>query len=149
MIIRKATSKDFEGYCKLKKEETIDYGKIVGEKIKMPARKPLKKEFNDFLSKHSILIVLEDNNKLAGYGCGRIYGGVWGTKFHIWYLFVEKDYRKKGLGTKIIKKMIEFAKSRRVKKIALDVNPTNHIAQKLYEKLGFKVDKYRMTKRVK
>jgi len=47
-------------------------------------------------------------------------------------------YQKQGLGTKIIKNIIDEAKKKQMP-IVLQVLKTNHKAKKLYERLGFKV----------
>jgi ribosomal protein S18 acetylase RimI-like enzyme len=147
MNIRRANKNDFEEYYKLKADELRDEGDITGEKVKIPSKAALKKEFKEFLSKKGIFLVIEEGDGLIGYGNGMIYKRALDSKFHMWFLFVEKEYRGKGLGTKLIKDMIKFAKSKGVDKITLDVNPKNTPAFALYRNLGFDVDKYRMVLR--
>jgi GNAT superfamily N-acetyltransferase len=57
---------------------------------------------------------------------------------------VDKKYRNKKIGTKLIKKAIEFAKSKKYKRIILNVVNTNPNAKRFYLRLGFKVinDRY-------
>lgn len=60
---------------------------------------------------------------------------------------VEEDYRRQGLGIKMIKKAISVASKRKVDSIELVVNKDNKAAKKLYEKVGFektKKDYYRL-----
>ena len=54
---------------------------------------------------------------------------------------VEEDYRRLGLGTKMLKKAISVARKRKVDSIELVVNKDNKAAKKLYEKVGFKKTK--------
>ena len=54
---------------------------------------------------------------------------------------VEEDYRRLGLGTKMLKKAIGAARKRKVDSIELVVNKNNKAAKKLYEKVGFKKTK--------
>ena len=54
---------------------------------------------------------------------------------------VEEDYRKQGLGTKMLKRAISVARRRQVDSIELVVNKDNRVAKKLYEKVGFKKTK--------
>lgn len=54
----------------------------------------------------------------------------------------KEEFRKKGHGTKLIKKAIKLAKEQKVDSIELVVNKNNKIAKKLYEQAGFeKTDK--------
>lgn len=52
---------------------------------------------------------------------------------------VDEIHRNKGLGTKIIKKVIEKSKEKKYKRIVLDAELKNKGAIKLYESLGFKI----------
>ncbi len=146
--IRKVNKSDFREYHKLKVAELIEYAKIVKTKIDIPSRNALKKEFGGFLSKNGLFLVIEDNNGLAGYGNGMIYKSPYDSKFHIWYLFVDKEHRRMGLGRKIIQEMTKFAKSKKVNKVVLDVNPVNKPALNLYKNLGFSVNKYKMVRKL-
>lgn len=49
---------------------------------------------------------------------------------------VRKDFRGRGTGTFLMKKIIEFAKKMDVEGISLSVNPDN-FAMKMYQKIGF------------
>ena len=81
--------------------------------------------------------VVEMNQKIIGYI------GSWFFKdfVHITNVAVHPDFRKKGIGTKLMNYIINLAKSRKVKKIVLEVRVSNIIAQRLYKNLGFKVEK--------
>ena len=63
------------------------------------------------------------------------------NRIHILYdLFVEKDYRKFGIGRALMNKATEFAKSEGVSHIQLSTAKDNKIAQALYESLKYKRD---------
>jgi len=53
------------------------------------------------------------------------------------YVCVDKDYRRKGIGSKLIKKCIETAKKEN-KNLLLTVNIDNNQALNLYNKFGFR-----------
>ena len=60
---------------------------------------------------------------------------------HVLYdLFVEKDYRKFGIGRALMNKATEFAKSEGVSHIQLSTAKDNNIAQALYESLKYERD---------
>ena len=51
---------------------------------------------------------------------------------------VDKKYRGKGIGSRLIRRAIHFAKNRKYKRIILNVVNTNPKAKKLYLRFGFK-----------
>ena len=54
-------------------------------------------------------------------------------------VFVFPNFRKKGLGEKLIQEVIAEAKSKKIDKIFLEVRESNASAISLYEKLGWSV----------
>ncbi|MBN1385091.1 MAG: ribosomal protein S18-alanine N-acetyltransferase [Elusimicrobia bacterium] len=56
---------------------------------------------------------------------------------HLTNITVAKDYRKQGLGTKMLRHVISFSKSLKIKRIFLEVRETNLPAIILYKKFGF------------
>lgn len=57
-------------------------------------------------------------------------------------VYIKKEYRKQRIGTKLVKKMIEYIKDNKYKNIC--VGTTDHFggARLFYEKLGFKFKSY-------
>jgi len=47
------------------------------------------------------------------------------------------EFRKKGIGTELIKRTISYARLRGIERIELEVYADNLIAQELYKKIGF------------
>lgn len=63
---------------------------------------------------------------------------------HIESFGTNPKYRKQGLGSRLMNKIIDFAKTRKMVKIALDVRSSNKAAVNLYKKFGFNsIDKRR------
>lgn len=52
-------------------------------------------------------------------------------------LYVEKEFRKKGVGEKLIRTTMNFAKENQAKFVELSTAVDNFTAQKLYEQIGF------------
>ena len=94
-----------------------------------------KKSFEDELDKKymAIYLVALENEKVVGYG------GMWHiiNEGHITNIAIHKDYRKKGIGSKIVSKLIEIAKEKEMIGITLEVRKSNEIAINLYKKQGF------------
>ncbi len=56
-------------------------------------------------------------------------------------LYVERDYRKQGVGDALIRTAMEFAQKKGSKFVELSTAVDNLIAQRLYENIGFKKQK--------
>lgn len=69
------------------------------------------------------------------------YGGCWILDWegHITNIAVRKDFRKRGIGLKLVEKLIEEGIKRGASSYTLEVRESNRPARKLYEKTGFKV----------
>lgn len=78
-------------------------------------------------------VVLKDN--------GKVIGGAIGHIAYAWYflddLWIEKNYRKQGLGTRLIEKIEKIAREQRL--IGVRMETWNFQAKGFYEKLGYKV----------
>jgi ribosomal protein S18 acetylase RimI-like enzyme len=53
-------------------------------------------------------------------------------------LYVDSDYRKQGIGEKLIQTAMEYAKNDNAKFVELSTAVDNYTAQSVYEKVGFK-----------
>ena len=66
-------------------------------------------------------------------------GGFWliTTEIHIITIAVHPDWRGKGLGEWLLNTLIEKGQNLSANTATLEVRPSNHIAQSLYQKYGF------------
>jgi len=60
---------------------------------------------------------------------------------------VQRSFRGRGIGKKLVKKAIKFLEGKGIKKIKISTNSANKKAQKLHSSLGFKA--YRIKKNAK
>ena len=149
MKIRKATKKDFEKYFPLKVEESKEYSKIIGKKIKIPSKARLKKEFLGFVSKkNSYVYFVEEKKEILAYMNFSIYKNIWSQCGYIEDIFVLKEHRGKGLARGLIGELIKILRNKKIKQVILSVNVKNSPAIKLYKKLGFEITKYDMRKKL-
>jgi len=93
--------------------------------------------------------VAEVNNELAGFIIGyetkTPMGTVWGN---IELIAVHPRSRKRGIGTKLVEKILEQFKRANVEVATLHCPATALEAKKLYEKFGFEVNAYHMRKKL-
>lgn len=104
----------------------------------------LTSDFDDFWSiqtLHSELnnpnshyIVAKINTEIVGFA------GIWKSidDVHITNIVVKKDFRKNGIGSLLLQKLILLTKELKFKELTLEVNSNNDPAKKLYLKFGFK-----------
>ena len=90
-------------------------------------------------------------NKMAVYKValadGRVagYAGMWHivNEGHVTNIAVSPDYRRMGIGEKLLKALFDVAEEREMIGITLEVRISNTAAQKMYTKNGFKPEGFR------
>ncbi len=63
---------------------------------------------------------------------------------YLGFMFVSPQYRGRGINGKITERLIEWAKSKNISEIQLDVYAENDSALNAYKKIGFKPDLLKM-----
>ncbi len=104
------------------------------------------KIFVESLSNNHIIIVIEDNNKIIGSGTLLIENKVihnMGSVGHIEDIIIHNNYRKLGLGKKIIDELVNISIKANCYKIILDCSEKN---SNFYEKSGFTKKEIQMVK---
>ena len=103
----------------------------------------LQNDFDDFWNANILESELKNNNSLyfVAKKENEILGFIGITKnidfVEILNIVVKKDFRNKGIGNKLLQKIIEVAKKMKMQEIYLEVNEKNQNAIKLYEKNNF------------
>lgn len=84
----------------------------------------------------AIYFVALVNEKIVGYG------GLWHVinEGHITNIAVLDDYKRKGIGTKLLEKIIEVCVDREMIGITLECSTVNEKALNLYKKYGFEIE---------
>ena len=105
----------------------------------------LNSEFDDFWNENLLKSEIENpnskcimaklNNEIVGFAC--IWKAV--DDIHVTNIVVKKIYRNQGIGSLLLKELINISNKENVTSITLEVKDSNLPAQKLYEKYGFKV----------
>lgn len=91
------------------------------------------------------------NNKFARYIIAKVngkivgYAGLWKVcdEGHITNVAVHPEYRKNGVGFRLIKSLIDMAIEEDIRTMTLEVRRSNVSAQNLYTKFGFRVEGFR------
>ena len=81
------------------------------------------------------IVAVEDDDSVIGFGgFAQVF-----DEGHIMNIAVTQSFRKKGIGTSILTRMIDCGKQRGINAFTLEVRRTNVAAISLYEKTGFKL----------
>lgn len=119
------------------KKMTLEHLKQIEENIeeefdKFWNKEVLKSELDNPAS--SYIVALDENKNVVGYA------GIWQPleEAHITNIVTKKDKRQNKIGTKMIEKLIDMAKERKLSDITLEVNINNLPAINLYKKYQFK-----------
>lgn len=100
----------------------------------------LKIYIENFGQKHDHCLCAEANGEIIGVVWTRIipgYGNI-GDKTPEFAISLYKEYRGKGIGTKMMQEMLSLLKSKGYKKASLSVQKENY-AFRMYQNLGFKI----------
>jgi ribosomal-protein-alanine N-acetyltransferase len=121
-LIHEAEEKDLQIISELERdlfsEEKWSYFQIL-------------REFKNDFSK---ILVFKEKEEIIGYLIFREIE----PEIEIFKIGVKKKYQRKGVGTKLIQKLIEIAREKNISKIFLEVKASNLSAYNFYKKLGFK-----------
>ena len=135
-ILRYATLDDAENLSSLYQEVWDDYRGIFPDELKT-ARQPSPIEMKQWLEKDSY-VVATIGDKLVGV-VGIAYKH--GTCLLI-HMVVKQPYRRKGIGSALLEKLLEESKARGIRTV--DLHATN-LGRAVYEKYGFKNNDHYMS----
>ena len=99
---------------------------------------------NVIQDKNNILLGYKENNRVVGYIYLKHMGN---NEYLIDGLYVEVEYRNKGIGKVLLQSGIDVLKELRCDHIDIKVLYANEVAMKLYKYIGF--EEYRVTMRKK
>lgn len=139
ITIRKAELGDVETLRR------FEQGVIAAERPFDPTLKEEQTSYYDIerliQSPGAELMVAETDNKIVASGYAKIYGAEPYLKHqqyvYIGFMYVEPEYRGKGIADKILDALKQWSASQRINEIRLEVYVENGRAIKVYEKAGF------------
>jgi ribosomal-protein-alanine N-acetyltransferase len=77
--------------------------------------------------------VIEYGNQLVGHGILSVAAG----ECHLLNVCVNRDNQSHGLGRRMVEHLLVQAVKRKAERVYLEVRPSNTVAYKLYESMGF------------
>ncbi|PEJ57279.1 GNAT family N-acetyltransferase [Bacillus sp. AFS002410] len=140
MEIRKLTLEDLPEFIRLRKEGLILSPEAFGESISEYEQKTMEQHTNNFPKTFDNFIVgAFDEEELVGVaGFYQKRSEKMNHKGTIWGMYVNPNYRGKGVGKKVLSEAIQHATQiEDILQIELAVISSNVSAKKLYESVGF------------
>lgn len=100
----------------------------------------------DLYVKTGSSFVAEENGKVIGYVASRTVSFMHGVDKLLWieYVVVRSEYRRRGIGTALMLKLIQYANSSGADRIYSTINPDNEASTKLHLKAGFNVKSWKV-----
>lgn len=103
--------------------------------INILSEKSILSDLKDDNYTYFVLKNVQEKNEIIGYiAMSHII-----DTMDIISIVIKKDYQRKGLASYLLNYVIDFARQIKITNILLEVRTSNKLAQKLYEKYGFKV----------
>ncbi len=152
MIIRQLDKEDYEPYKRLFEEAYTEYLDFLRlnkpdqyQREKQEKREVTRARFNFYL-KTGTSFVAEENGEVVGYVATQTVSYMRGFEKLLWieYVVVKSERRRRGIGTALLRKLIECAKRNNVSRIFTTINPDNEASIRLHEKVGFSVKSWKV-----
>lgn len=99
-------------------------------------RKVHMEKLVDYYKEDTLIYVAEVDGKEAGI---IQFGGIYDGSVRIWDLYVWKGFKRMGIGTALMKKAEEIARSQGARRLILETQTSNYVAIKFYESCGFQL----------
>jgi ribosomal protein S18 acetylase RimI-like enzyme len=144
MIIRRAKQEDFEDLKEIKllsKKEEFKYSDSIRlvEENKEHYHKYLEK---DLRYENRGLFIAIEKKKIIGMILAQYFKPLPISKYkkkgYISNLYILEQYRKKGIGKKLIERSLDWLKKNNTEYVSLEIHIDNEDAKKIYKKFGFK-----------
>lgn len=128
------TEKDFDELINLFREFSF-FEKTPEKMVNSKEKMIIEKEFiHGFIAR-------DGNNNIMGYTtCFFTYHTWVGKSLYMDDLYVREEYRGRGIGSRLIKNVIAFAKEKECNKLRWQVSNWNTSAIEFYQKIGADID---------
>jgi len=152
LIVRQMSKRDFEAFRTLFEDAYAEYLEFLRrsnpqeyQKEQLEKREVSRARFNFYLKTGSSFIA-EENGEIIGYVASQTVPFMHGFDKLLWieYIVVRSDYRRKGVGTTLLRSLIDYAKRNRINRIYTTINPDNEASIKLHLKAGFNVKSWKI-----
>lgn len=153
MIVRRVQEKDFEAFRRLFDRSFLEYLEFL-EQRNLPQYRKVPKEreevtrsgFNFYL-KGGSTFAAEENGEVVGYVASQEVPSMHGVDIWIEYIVVQKEFRRRGIGLALLRKVIDYATCSSIDRIYAFINPDNEPSMRLHSKAGLNVEDWKIAVR--
>lgn len=103
---------------------------------------------NVIKDEQNILLGYEENEKIVGYIYFKFIKDEDGSGYLIDGLYIEEEYRNKGIAKSLIEEGLKIIKEKGIDFIDINVMSKNEIAVNLYKSFGFEILSFKMRKTI-
>lgn len=93
------------------------------------------RDFKKYLTNENYQMIVAEEKEIIGFTGFKKQN--WNNSLEVIDIFIHPDFRKQGIGTKLINKLIDFAKKTKARVLIAEA-PSNNPAVFLYKKCGFR-----------
>jgi ribosomal protein S18 acetylase RimI-like enzyme len=138
IVVREATDKDADGIIKVLMSTKLHEETWNGNKIFLTEN--LQKRLSN---RQFMVLVAEFNSSIVGFIDCAVFPSFWECQKQglIIDLFVHPAYQSKGVGSELLKALIERADAENIVELHVSTGRKNEKARKLYGKFGFKEER--------
>ncbi len=152
MIIRLMREKDYKPIKRLFDEAYDEYLEFLrlnnSERYsrEMRERQKVTHASFDFFIKAGSSFVAEEKGEVIGYEISQTISDLHGINNVLMaeYIVVNAKYRRQGVATALLQKLINVAKRHNIKQVYTTINPDNDASIKLAQKVGFNVEDWKI-----
>ena len=143
MLVRKATATDQEKIVKLRiaLQHHLEQSNPVIWQVTKTGQQELVQQVNRMMTDDaSLVMVAEHNTKIIGFANARILQRTEYEPNKVGFIimaFIEKEYRRRGIGTQLIQKLCKYFEAENVHNITLRYVLGNQEAEAFWQHLGF------------
>lgn len=119
-MIRKMTERDLDEVVRIEQES-------------FPVPWSREAYMGELKNNFAVYLVCDYEGEVAGYG------GIWIVfeEAHITNIAVDKRFRGMGMGKRLLEELEMIAREKNALRIILEVRPSNEVARRLYQSMGF------------
>ncbi|MHA2379413.1 MAG: N-acetyltransferase family protein [Candidatus Thorarchaeota archaeon] len=135
-VTRKAEVTDADQISALYKRVWDEYDALMPRELR-ESRQPSVREMRGWMEREAYIVAAIGSEVVGVVGCRLMHGTC-----QLTHMAVDKPHRGAGIGTALVKEVIEFAQSKNSHKVWLDTAPFMQEAISLYVKFGFRKSGY-------
>lgn len=136
-MIRESSEKDLKDILEIYNDAILNTTSIYAYKIQNLEEK--KQWYEKKKQDGYPLLVFEESGRVVGFATFGPFREWPAYKYTIEHsIYVHKDYRNKGIATRLMKEIIKIANEREYATLVAGIDAANEVSIKMHEKMGFK-----------